>query len=645
MQLASRSIFAVFVVAAVAHAAPSPPRSIDDYRYFRALSIDLVGRAPTRAEISLFERADFDWDKWIDERLKGPGYAERLTRVYMDLLRLEDSPAVNFAPPSATLHRQQVTGPEGRPLFIYFRQGQRRARDATDGEFCLTKEESGLEFINSNTVQGTPKPVSQSALDANTVVVRPWWLYRDFHAFAPSLRYRDEWTDPDPLYQPIDELIFDLDKRPTIDIRVCREEAQTADTGTIHTTGRKPPPKSQPPAAANPPAPPLGRLRPLPFDDGYAVKHAGEPISCRSALALSMSVDCGCGHSLQFCMPGDSTGNDPRAFAFPTRTPIGIDRPIANGPQSVSAWHRFWWSQEGVHFLDYLFAEDRDFRELLTARWSLVNGPLAQFYRASAPASCCNREKAFDMTSETEPLFDPKRLPEDLFPSDVRAWRFIPDRGPHASGILTTPVFLTKFASRRARAAVLYNALLCKSFVSGKDPLLPSSEPNLMVRPGCSNCHATLEPIAAWFSRIEETEWVYLPEWQFPLKNLNCKKNQQGKIPGFCEAFYDPAFSDGSAGLLRGAYASVDHAAAGATGAAAWFTAQPEYASCAVSRVTSSLLGRPLTDDDADLVKALTDEFVAKGYRMRALVRAIVRSASYRRSNNVASTAWRGGGK
>ena len=630
----------VLLLGALFFASPVGAKTFDEYRYFRALSVDLLGRPPTQKELTAFARSDFDLDRWLDERLKEPGFTERLVRVYQDLLRLEVGPAVNFAPPLTTLHRQLILGPDGKPLYLYYRHNQRRARPETDGEFCLTAAESGIQVLQNNQVRGTATPVPSAILDAHTTLVRPWWLYHDYRDFTPTQLYRKSWPSPDPLYQPVEELLLDPDKQPAIDIRVCKEEAQTEEQGHIFVTGRKPPPPPLPVAPGSPPppppVPPLGRVRPLPLDDGYAKAHPDEPISCHSALSLTMSIDCGCGPGMEFCTPGIDGGNDPRAFAFPNRTPLGLDQPIDNVPQTVSAWHKLWWAQEAVHLLAYVFDGDRDFRELLTGRYSLVNGPLVQFYRSIAPASCCGREKAFGMTQETEPLFDFKALP-NLLPSDVGTWKVVTDRGSHAAGLLTTPAFLMKFASRRARAAVLYNAFLCKSFAAGNQPLVPSAEPNLMIRPGCSTCHATLEPLAAYFSRVQETQWTYLPDWQFPLRNFQCKRSPAGKLPGFCEAFYDPAFSDATAGLLRGAYASIEHAAAGPIGAGSAVASAPEFAQCAVERVAASFLGRPLNTDDETMVKALTTEFVNQGFRMRPLVRAIVKSPLYQRANNMRS--------
>ncbi len=601
-------------------------RTIADYRDFRSLSIDLAGRFPTRDDLATLERPDFDRNAWIDSHINGPQYAARLTRVYMDLLRLEVSNAVQVTPPTTTLRRIQLVGPDKKPIYVYYRRQQRRTREATDGEFCMTSAETGLELTPGQPPKGTPIEIKKEVLDANTVVVRPWWLYSDYVQLTPSLRYGAEWTDFDPSYVPSDKLRKEADGSPTIEVRVCREEAQTRDTGSIYVTGRVPPPKGAPP-----PAP---RLRPLPLDDGFAKAHKGEAISCRDGLAVSMSVDCGCGIGLQYCMPGDSDGNDPGAFMLPSHSPVGLDASLPISEQSVSSWYKYWWTQEVEHFLSHLFNDDRDFRELLTAKYTWVNGPLAQYYRSAAPAGCCGRERAFGMVEDKEPLFAEHAVPASLFAHDATTWLAVADRGPQASGILSMPVFLAKYASRRARAAVVYNAFLCKSFASSDAELLPSTEPNLMIRPGCSSCHATLEPLAAYFSRIEESTSVYLPSAQFPIKNPACKLQKNGKPAGFCDAFYDPAFTDQNAGTMRGAYASAQNADAGMLGIAKAVTSSTDFASCAVSRVTSSLIGRPLSTDDDALVHALTEVFVHGSYRMKPLVVAILRSDAYRNVNN-----------
>src|SRR5262249_17699483 len=129
------------------------------------------------------EKDGFDVDAWIASQLKGPGYVDRIRQIYMDLLRLEITPTVNFVPQATTLRRQTIIGPNGQNLYVYFRSGQRRTRDETDGVFCLTPAETGYQYPKNAAAppygMPPPHPVLQADLDAYTVVVKPWWLYAD----------------------------------------------------------------------------------------------------------------------------------------------------------------------------------------------------------------------------------------------------------------------------------------------------------------------------------------------------------------------------------------------------------------------------------------------------------------------------------
>ena len=340
-------------------------------------------------------------------------------------------------------------------------------------------------------------------------------------------------------------------------------------------------------------------------------------------------------------MPGDSFGNDPRAFSVPTRLPLGPDAPFDLGPQAQSQWHRLWWGQEAVRFLDDLFASDRDFREVLTGKHTFVNGPLAQFYKHVAGATCCGNGFYFGYAEPT-PLFDPARIPA-VPVHQTSDWRRVEDRGEQAAGLLTMPIFLTKYGTRRARAHVLYNAFMCREFTAGNISLTPSTEPNLMLRPGCATCHAALEPLSAHFARVMESDWTYLPAAQFPIHSTTCR-TVNGNMPGYCRGYYDPAFSNADGGMLRGAYGSPANAEAGPAGLARTIAASPEFATCVVRNVAASLLGRNLNIDDKALQDRLAATFTQSGMRLRALVRELVASDAYRRSNNLTSSAWRTGG-
>jgi hypothetical protein len=317
--------------------------------------------------------------------------------------------------------------------------------------------------------------------------------------------------------------------------------------------------------------------------------------------------------------------------------PLGPGFSLDMAKQKAERWFPYWWSREAVHFLDDIFDRDRDFRAILTGHETFVNGPLAQYYRTFQRSSCCGPEAArpFEMVEESAPLFDPAKAPPALMPQDVDTWVFVPDRGAHAAGILTTPMFLQKYATARARGAVLYNAFLCKSFIAENTQLTPSSEPNLMKRPGCQTCHATLEPLAAYFARVEPSSSVFLPKDHFPAVAASCKKDKRGKLNGNCNQLYDVAFTDDRGATLRSAYGSIANADAEPAGAGQAITAMPEFAECAVQRVTSSFFGRQTTPDDAQLLQQLQKDFVASGFRMKTLVREIVRSREYREANNM----------
>lgn len=591
--------------------------AIGDYRYFRALSIDLVGRPPTRDELASFEQPGWDLDAWLEAHLTGDAYAERLRRIYLDALRLEIGPSFQYVPNPVMLRRQQVLGPDG-PIYIYFRRGQRRIDPARDGDFCLTQDETGLQFPTNAAATGTAKPVAQAVLDARTVVIRPWWLYADYRDALPADAVAATWAKRFPGFTPAPALLVEPDgKTMATTVRVCREEAQTAQTGTVYVSGRAAVKKGEPL--------PGGRLTQPPGDSAFARAAKGRAVSCLSGTGFSSSVECGCGIGLERCLPNAGPQNEAAAFVLPARAPLGPSLPFAANPAAPAAWIRMWWGEEAAHFLDAIFADDRDFREVLTSRATAINGPLAQFYRFLAGASCCG-PAADAGYSQPDALFDPAAVPEALTPEDTATWLPVADRGPHAAGLLTMPVFLTKYGSRRARAHVLYSAFLCKDFVADTVKLAPSNDPDLMKRPGCSSCHQTLEPLAAYFTRVQESDWTWLPASVFPVTNPTCRGP---KTSGLCKQIYDPAFAK-----LRGAYGSPAHAEAGPVGLAHELVTAPEFAPCVVETVAQSLLGRTLAPEDDAWKVSLVKTFVDGGYRMKALVRAIVKSPRYREGND-----------
>lgn len=664
-------------------AAASPARTLDEYRHFRALSVDLNGRIPTRAELAQFEAVGFDLEAWIDERLAGPAYAERMARIYLDALRLQVGSSYQFVPSIATLRRVQVKGPDGEPIWIYFRQGQRRGRIETDGVFCLTLAETGQHYPSYSAPTtpdgGAMLNVSQAVLDQYTALVFPWWLYADYQSASPSDRYdASTWAQRFPGFVPSPKLLSDqADGNSTMvqQIRVCKEEAQTAAEGAVVVTGRCTEPLASRPAwcsKSNPP--PYGRMIKPPIDSAFAAaagaaqKRGGAPlprVDCSSLIGFNNSAECGCGPGLERCMPGAGHDSENPAFVFQRLNALGSDQPIDQAEQVASSWQRFWWGEEAAHFLTYLFSADRPLTEMLTARYGFVNGPLAQFHKSAARATCCDSPAIAMGLLEPEPLFDPKALPAGLAPQATGDWRRVEDRGSQAAGILTMPVFLTKYGSRRSRAHVLQQVFLCLDFTASGPGLKPSTEPNLMLREGCRDCHATLDPMAAYFARIQESDWTYLPARRIPLRYGGCRVNdagvpanappEDGGLNVGCSSLYDPAFSDNDAGTLRDAYpdlpvagqldpftgAPLAHADQGPAGLARELVHHGRFDACVSQRVAESFLRRALTREDAALRAALVSSFSSAGRTPKAMVKALLKSDAYLRANALSSASLR----
>lgn len=621
-------------------------RTLDEYRFFRALTIDLVGRVPTRAEIAAFERPTFNVEQWIDMQLATPEAAERVRRIYMDRLRLELNSTVPIRPRGTILRRIPVRRANGTNVWVYFRSGQRRSNVDIDGTMCFTPDELGVQYPSTGeppvgSACNTPRPITDAVLNARTVVIKPWWLYRDYRSANPTQRYdAAAWASIAPGYDPTNGMLVDEAGNPVTEIRVCREEAQTAAQGApfVRTTAV--------------PAPLTGcsrRLVGVPNTNADAMALSGQMLSCDTQTGFNLSTECGCGPGLERCLPGAAVNNLTAGALVDsaTRAPIGIENAFENRGVNPSDWMLLWFSQEASHFIDAVFQADRDVRDLVRARDTYVNGPLATFYRSEQGQNCCTTNHLKFSYSNPTQLFNPANVPATLLPHDVERWARVTDRGALASGLLTMPIFLTKYGTRRARAHVLYQAFMCKEFVAPNVALMPSSEPDLTRRTGCSGCHATLEPMSAFFTRVAESDWTYLPAAQFPLEATRCRTaTPLDGMPSGCSPFYDPAFTSGTRSWMRGIYnltAAQANAEAGPRGMGDYIAARPEFAPCFVETVAESFLGRELNEEDGALRTQLQTSLTAATFHPRAMIRQLLLSDAYRRANNLSSSAWREG--
>lgn len=477
------------------------------------------------------------------------------------------------------MRRIPVLRPNGTRTWVYDRMGQRRANVDIDGIMCFTPAELGVQYPSAgeprNMACNNPRPISDALLNERTVVVKPWWLYRDYRSANPTHRYDETtWATMAPGYVPAADLLTDEAGNPVTQIRVCREEAKTAAQGRPFVPGPRTP---TPATGCN------ARLVGVPNTTADATALMGQMLSCETQTGFNLSIECGCGVGLERCLPGAAV-NSLTAGAMvngATRAPIGNEAAFESRGLTPPDWMRLWFSQEATHFMDAVFQADRDVRDFVRARDTYVNGPLALFYRSEQGQSCCNSNHLKFGYAQPTHLFNPANVPTALLPHDVDRWARVPDRGPLASGILTMPIFLTKYGTRRARAHVLYQTLMCQEFVAPNVALMPSDEPDLTRRNGCLGCHRTLEPLAAYFTRVAESDWTYLPPAQFALDAMRCRTaTPLSGMPSGCAPFYDPAFTNSARSWMRGIYnltAAQPFADAGPRGMGDYLAARPEY--------------------------------------------------------------------
>jgi hypothetical protein len=122
-----------------------------------------------------------------------------------------------------------------------------------------------------------------------------------------------------------------------------------------------------------------------------------------------------------------------------------------------------WFSQEASHFIDAVFQADRDVRDLVRARDTYINGPLATFYRSEQGQNCCTTNYLkFGYANPTQ-LFSPSNVPPTLLPHDVERWARVTDltaaqanseAGPRGMGdyIAARPEFAPSFVETVAES-------------------------------------------------------------------------------------------------------------------------------------------------------------------------------------------------
>ncbi|WP_386981521.1 DUF1585 domain-containing protein [Archangium violaceum] len=280
---------------------------------------------------------------------------------------------------------------------------------------------------------------------------------------------------------------------------------------------------------------------------------------------------------------------------------------------------------------------DEPYFNILTTRRSFLNGPLSEMYR--------DTQQAVGVFSVTPPA-EPEALPNLPF-AQADTWKEYVRDSSH-SGVLTTPAFLYRFPTQRARVNHFYAAFLCKSFAPPDNARQPAAEDacnrenNLAKRCGCNYCHATIEPTGAHWGRYAERAALFLKPEQFPRYDPKCRDCAiagNTSCGGECGQYVMQAYDgDGanSLGLLKTyLYRTADEENNIESGPALLVQRMLQTGDlerCAVRRVWQEFLGRPMSVEEQRMyLQPLADDFARDGHRFKALIERVVMSDAYRR--------------
>ncbi|MEC7985995.1 MAG: hypothetical protein VX278_12595 [Myxococcota bacterium] len=329
-------------------------------------------------------------------------------------------------------------------------------------------------------------------------------------------------------------------------------------------------------------------------------EYSASGVACNT-LDGHAELDCGCGPGLQWC------------YSNPLR---------ADFTDSVV--------QELDHRVRKMLREDLPYDEFLVQPFAQVNGPMVHYFKYIYP---------FDTSISPYNAVD--ELP-DLDYTEKDTWVTI-SLDESAQGVFTSAAWLLRHQTNRGRANRFYGGFLCKEFipVGGEIEGLSGTElpsPDLSRRQGCVDCHARLEPMAAYWARWGEASQQYIDPELFPSYVEDCATCMTlGTCSSYCRNNYvvEATHPDENPylGWLK-SYAflrDVERSNAD-IGPSLWVHDAAEdgdLASCAAHNASEWLLG---WSEQGDVRDSYANAFIETGLSFRELVRAIVRSDAYGRN-------------
>lgn len=281
-------------------------------------------------------------------------------------------------------------------------------------------------------------------------------------------------------------------------------------------------------------------------------------------------------------------------------------------------------------------AADEPYTGIFTSRRAFVNGPIAFYYQ--------HLSRVYNDVPLEPASLDVEHMPTLAY-TDRDTWMEVELPDVHA-GVLTSPLYLLRFQTNRARANRFFDAFLCQPFQppAGGLPVadeVEAREPDLQRRAGCRYCHAILEPAAAHWGRWMMQGGGYLAEGQYPVFRPECAECARGEesCGSVCTLNYTTRAlypeQEPYLGMLRAyEFLRPEHeinVAEGPTALVRDGLADGRFTECTVRRTTEWLLARDLGETEVEWSSELASTFVGSDLRYRDVVRAIVTSDTYRR--------------
>lgn len=217
------------------------------------------------------------------------------------------------------------------------------------------------------------------------------------------------------------------------------------------------------------------------------------------------------------------------------------------------------------------------YTKILEPGLTAVDGAIAHFYR---------QKHHFDLVKmhTPQPLID---LVTSMSLTDTRFRLVNIGTSYEYAGVLTTFGWLRRYEKNRTRANQTYERLLCRKFTSELPRVFPQDPGNLRQTPGCSGCHATLDPLADFFAMWGEGGNLYTGV------GVAISTTFGGQSGSYLADLADIIRNDNA------------------------------FAACQVENAWQFLMGRKFYAGEADLRAALTAYFVSTSYSFKELLFAI----------------------